>query len=120
MSSNINNSIPTLNSLVAKADALMKAPPAANTDFLAVTAFFNDVATVKCSLLAYYLSSSCIKFYQDFEQFISRLVFQFQFTGQWFSIFHVETTCLQAAVSGQYHLTGDVLGNGQRAKENQL
>ncbi|KAK0464035.1 hypothetical protein IW261DRAFT_1427505 [Armillaria novae-zelandiae] len=88
--SSTNNSIPTLNSLVAQVDALMKSPPAADADFLAITAFFNKVATIK---------------------FISRLVIQFHFTDQWLSIFCVETTRLWAAASGNYHLTGDqILG----------
>ncbi|KAK0487151.1 hypothetical protein IW261DRAFT_1558089 [Armillaria novae-zelandiae] len=111
MSSN-NNFIPTLNSLITQADALMKSPPAANTDFLAITAFFNEAATIKCSLLAYYSSSSHVKFYHDCEQFISGLVIQFYFTDQWLSIFYVETTHLRAATSGNYNLTSDQILGG--------
>ncbi|KAK0465692.1 hypothetical protein IW261DRAFT_1574905 [Armillaria novae-zelandiae] len=44
--SSTNNSVPTLNSLVTRADALMKSPPAADADFLAITAFFNEAATI--------------------------------------------------------------------------
>ncbi|KAK0462750.1 hypothetical protein IW261DRAFT_1428036 [Armillaria novae-zelandiae] len=84
--SSTTNSIPTLNSLVARVDVLIKSPPAADTDFLAITAFFNEAATIK---------------------FISGLVIQFHFTDQWLSVFRVETTRLQAATSGNYHLTGD-------------
>ncbi|KAK0487190.1 hypothetical protein IW261DRAFT_1558191 [Armillaria novae-zelandiae] len=45
--SSTNNSIPTLNSLVAQADALMKSPPVADADFLAITTFFNEAVTIK-------------------------------------------------------------------------
>ncbi|KAK0485621.1 hypothetical protein IW261DRAFT_1559052 [Armillaria novae-zelandiae] len=110
--SSTNNPVPTLNSLVAWVDALMKSPPAADADFLAITAFFNEAATIKCSLLVYYSSSSCVNFYHDFEQFISGLVIQFHFTDQWLSVFHVETTRLWAAASGNYHLTGDQILGG--------
>ncbi|KAK0474583.1 hypothetical protein IW261DRAFT_1568589 [Armillaria novae-zelandiae] len=110
--SSTNNSIPTLNSLIAWADALMKSPPAADTDFLVITVFFNEAVTIKCSLLVYYSSSSHVNFYHNFEQFISRLVIQFHFTDQWLSVFCVETTHLWTAANGSYHLTGDQILGG--------
>ncbi|KAK0467395.1 hypothetical protein IW261DRAFT_1574220 [Armillaria novae-zelandiae] len=110
--SSTNNSVPTLNSLVTQADALMKSPPAADADFLAITVFFNEATTIKCSLLVYYSLSSHVNFYHDFEQFISGLVIQFHFTDQWLSVFCVETTRLQAAASGNYHLTSDQILGG--------
>ncbi|KAK0216006.1 hypothetical protein IW262DRAFT_1464414 [Armillaria fumosa] len=51
MSSSINSSIPTLNSLITKTDALMKAPLIVDAEFFTLTAFFNEAVTVKVSVI---------------------------------------------------------------------
>ncbi|KAK0491686.1 hypothetical protein IW261DRAFT_1413940 [Armillaria novae-zelandiae] len=60
MSVDYSNSVPTLKSLVDRADELMKSPPVESSRFPVLAAFFDEAAMVKCTFLAYYPSSAHI------------------------------------------------------------
>ncbi|KAK0479263.1 hypothetical protein IW261DRAFT_1420002 [Armillaria novae-zelandiae] len=112
MSVKHSNSVPTLKSLVDRADELMKSPPVESSRFPVLAAFFDEAAMVKCAFLVYYPSSARVNFYKDFESFLAGQIVQWGFTEQWASVFHVESSRLCIAASGPYSLSGDQITDG--------
>ncbi|KAK0431145.1 hypothetical protein EV421DRAFT_1912111 [Armillaria borealis] len=107
MSTSAAQAIPSLVSLVTRADTVMRHPLELNALLPHVTAYFDEVAKVKFYIETYYPSMLNEIFFTNFENVVEGCISRFNFHKTWDTMLQIESEHIKASASGRYSLSVD-------------
>ncbi|SJL06231.1 uncharacterized protein ARMOST_09567 [Armillaria ostoyae] len=106
MSTSAAQAIPSLVSLVTRADNVMRHPLELNALLPRVMAYFDEAAKVKFFIETYYPSALNEIFFKNFENIVEGCISRFNFRKTWEMMLQIESNRIKASVSGRYSLSG--------------
>ncbi|SJL16880.1 uncharacterized protein ARMOST_20410 [Armillaria ostoyae] len=106
MSTSAAQAIPSLVSLVTRADNVMRHPLELNALLPRVTMYFDEAAKVKFFIETYYPSALNEIFFKNFENVVEGCISRFNFRKTWETMLQIESNRIKASVSGRYSLSG--------------
>ncbi|PBK84035.1 hypothetical protein ARMGADRAFT_1088736 [Armillaria gallica] len=107
MSTSAAQAIPSLISLVKRADALLQVPLEPDVQLLRLTTYFDEAVHVKCQIEAYYPSVLKEEFFKMFEAVVDGCISKYNFRETWDTMLKIESDRLRFSVGGWYSISGN-------------